>query len=46
MFLTAVSSAAFVVRVEVRQGEVRATGLALVVREGGPWPRAVWQMIE
>ena len=42
----AVSSAAFVIRVEVRQGEVRATGLALVVREGGPWPRAVWQMIE
>ena len=42
----AVRSDGFVVRVEVRQGEVRATGLALVLREGGAWPRLVWQMIE
>ena len=41
-----VASDAFAVRVEVRQGEVRATGLALVVREGSAWPRIVWQMIE
>ncbi|MEP7083572.1 MAG: type II secretion system minor pseudopilin GspK [Betaproteobacteria bacterium] len=41
-----VSSDAFIVRVVVRQGEVRATGLALIRREGGGWPRVVWQMIE
>ncbi len=41
-----VTSDGFVVRVDVRQGEVQATGLALVLREGGAWPRIVWQMIE
>lgn len=41
-----VNSDGFVVRVEVRQGEVRATGLALILREGTGWPRVVWQMIE
>lgn len=41
-----VTSVGFVVRVDVRQGEVRATGLALVLRDGGAWPRVVWQMIE
>jgi general secretion pathway protein K len=41
-----VTSDGFLVRVEVHQGEVRATGLALVLREGGAWPRVVWQMIE
>jgi general secretion pathway protein K len=41
-----ISSDGFVVRVTVRQGEVRATGLALVLRDGGAWPRVVWQMIE
>ena len=41
-----VTSDGFVVRVDVRQGEVQATGLALVLREGGGWPRIVWQMIE
>jgi general secretion pathway protein K len=41
-----VTSAAFVVRVDVRQGEVRATGSALVLRDGTDWPRVIWQMIE
>lgn len=41
-----VASESFVVRVEVRQGDVRATGVALIVREAKPWPRVVWQMIE
>ena len=41
-----VSSDSFMVRVEVRQGEVRATGLALILRDGASWPRVVWQMIE
>jgi general secretion pathway protein K len=41
-----VSSDAFVVRVDVRQGEIRALGLALVLRDGSAWPRVVWQMIE
>lgn len=41
-----VTSDGFVVRVEVRQGDVRATGLALVLRDGSAWPRVVWQMIE
>lgn len=41
-----VNSDGFVVRVEVRQGEVRASGLALILREGSGWPRVVWQMIE
>ncbi len=41
-----VTSDAFVIRVEVRQGEVRATGTAMVLREGNKWPRLVWQMIE
>ena len=36
----------FVVRVDVRQGEVRAQGFALILREAGAWPRVVWQMIE
>lgn len=41
-----VTSVGFVVRVDVRQGEVRATGLALVLRDGSSWPRVAWQMIE
>jgi general secretion pathway protein K len=41
-----VTSDAFVVRVDVRQGEVRAAGLALVLRDGTAWPRVAWQMIE
>ena len=41
-----VSSDGFIVRVDVRQGEVRTTGTALVLREGGAWPRIIWQMIE
>ena len=41
-----VSSDAFVIRVDVRQGEVRSTGTAMVLREAGKWPRLVWQMIE
>jgi general secretion pathway protein K len=41
-----VTSDGFVIRVNVRQGEVQATGLALVLREGSGWPRIVWQMIE
>jgi general secretion pathway protein K len=41
-----VTSDGFVVRVDVRQGDVRATGLALVLRESGALPRIVWQMIE
>lgn len=45
-FALAVTSVGFIVRVDVRQGEVRATGFALVLREGGAWPRVVWQMIE
>lgn len=44
--LVRVTSDAFVVRVDVRQGEVRTVGLALVVRESGTWPRVIWQMIE
>ena len=41
-----VTSDGFVVRVDVRQGEVRAQGVALILREAGAWPRVVWQMIE
>ncbi|MEP6701837.1 MAG: type II secretion system minor pseudopilin GspK [Betaproteobacteria bacterium] len=41
-----VSSDGFIIRVEVRQGEVRASALALIVRKGSEWPRVVWQMIE
>ncbi len=44
--LLRVSSEGFVIRVFVRQGEVRSTALALVVRKGPEWPRIVWQMIE
>jgi general secretion pathway protein K len=41
-----VTSDGFVVRVGVRQGEVRATAVALLVRRGAEWPRIVWQMLE
>lgn len=41
-----VTSDGFIVRVVVHQGDVRATGLALVLRQGTVWPRVVWQMIE
>ena len=41
-----VTSDAFIVRVDVRQGEVRTAGIAMLVREGGAWPRIAWQMIE
>jgi general secretion pathway protein K len=41
-----VTSDSFVARVAVRQNEVRATALALLVRHGTDWPRVVWQMIE
>ena len=41
-----VTSDAFVVRVDVRQGEVRSTAYALLVREPNAWPRIVWQMLE
>ena len=41
-----VSSEGFLVRVVVRQGEIPALGLALVLRSGNAWPRVVWQMIE
>jgi len=41
-----VTSDGFVARVNVRQGDVRATGLALLVRERAQWPRVVWQMID
>ena len=41
-----VTSDAFVVRVDVRQGEVRTTAYALLVREPNAWPRIVWQMLE
>ena len=44
--LIRVGSDGFVVRVNVRQGEVRATALALVVRSGSDWPRVIWQMLE
>jgi general secretion pathway protein K len=40
------TSEGFVVRVFVRQGEVRANALALVMRKGPAWPSIVWQMIE
>ena len=40
------SSDGFIVRVNVRQNEVRATAMALLVRRGIEWPRVVWQMIE
>lgn len=41
-----VSSDGFIIRVDVRQGEVRASALALIVRKGSEWPRVIWQMIE
>ena len=41
-----VTSDAFVVRVDVRQGEVRTTAYALLIREPNTWPRIVWQMLE
>jgi len=41
-----VTSDGFVIRVDVRQGEVRTTALALIVRNGSEWPRVVWQMLE
>jgi general secretion pathway protein K len=44
--LVRVSSDGFIVRVNVRQGEVRATALALIVRSGAEWPRVIWQMLE
>lgn len=44
--LLRVTSDGFIVRVNVRQNEVRATALALLVRRGTDWPRVVWQMIE
>jgi general secretion pathway protein K len=44
--LVRVSSDGFIVRVNVRQGEVRATAIALIVRSGTDWPRVIWQMLE
>ena len=41
-----VTSDAFVVRVDVRQGEVRTIAYALLIREPNAWPRIVWQMLE
>jgi general secretion pathway protein K len=41
-----VSSDGFIARVNVRQGEVRASALALIMRNGVEWPRVIWQMIE
>ena len=44
--LIRVTSDGFIVRVNVRQGEVRATAHALIVRSGPDWPRVIWQMLE
>jgi general secretion pathway protein K len=44
--LLRVTSDGFVARVNVRQGDVRATGVALLVRERSQWPRVVWEMID
>src|SRR4029079_11047864 len=41
-----VTSDGFVARFSVREGDVRATGVALVVRERTQWPRVVWQMVD
>jgi len=44
--LLRVTSDGFILRVNVRQNEVRTTALALLVRHGAEWPTVVWQMIE
>ena len=41
-----VNSDAFIVRVDVRQGEVRTIALAMLIREPNVWPRVAWQMVE